>query len=401
MTTRKYTLDDIFAEDLIKAPALPTAAGSEDSRVRQGFEEINRFVSEHGRPPSETTADGGRVSTTERMLAIRLRRYRDDPELVARLTPFDAWRLLVPDAKPSASKPSAPTSLDEIFDSDDGILSSEADDIFNLRFVGSGKELVDFAAERRKCEDFHLYAPILEACAADIESGRRQTRRFAGEQAIEQGDFFILNGIIVYVAEVKKDEIRYGRKDARLTCIFDNGTESDMLRRSLARQLYDDGNGRRVTNPEAGPLFGEDVTPQDVRRGCVYVAVSLSKDPVIAQMENLYKVGVTSGKPERRVRRAEFDPTFLMAPARLLKTYTIYNADPGKVESILHAFFADVCMAVEVKDRFGKAIKPREWFVVPLEMVDAAVKRMLDGTIGEYRYDMISQAIVRWDGPSA
>lgn len=168
-----------------------------------------------------------------------------------------------------------------------------------------------------------------------------------------------------------------------------------MLRRSLARQLYNDKDGRRISNPEAGPLFGTAVTENDVRKGCVYIASSMSSDPVITGIRNLYKVGVTTGKAERRIKRAPFDPTFLMAPAKLLKTYTIYNADPTRVESILHAFFAEVCMAVEINDRFGKAIKPREWFVVPLDMIDLAIQRMLDGSIGEYRYDMIDQKVVK------
>ena len=396
--TRKRTLDDILADDdLIEVPKPSVKASPEDARIRQDFEEICRFVDEHGRMPGQPDGDGSgrRPSTTERSLAIRLKAYRANRALKEKLAPFDRHRLLEERPAEDEGALPPPKSIDDILARDDGILSDDADDIFNLRFVEKGKELFDFAAERVPCADFHLYKPLFDAVAADIQSGRRTTRRFANEQDIEKGDFFILNGVLVYVADVRDDHIRYGRRDARLTCVFDNGTESDMLLRSLARALYGDKNGRRVSNPEAGPLFGQAVTEKDVRRGCVYVAASLSKNPQISAMRNLYKVGVTNGSPEMRIKRAEFDPTFLMAPARLLKTYTIYNADPVQVEAKLHAFFAEVSLGIEVPDRFGRKVKPREWFVLPLEAIDFAIQRMFDGTLSQYRYDRVAQTVVR------
>jgi len=402
VTNSKRTLEDIFGENEIEWKEAKQDAASPGDRLVREFEEIIRFVDDHGREPKEPDAEVGRnVTTTERTLAIRLRKLREKPDLSATLSPHDRYGLLKAPSPGTASLETSPgregprpTSLDEIFAMDDGILSTDADDIFELRYVGGKKAEPDWVADRIKCDDFHLFKPLLDNCQADIESGKRKTLRFANEQEISAGDFFILNGILVYVAELNDPHIRNGRPDARLRCIFDNGTESDMLLRSLASQLYSDRNGRRVSSPEAGPLFGTEVVEGDVRKGYVYIAVSLSKNPQIAGMKNLYKVGVTTGKPERRIRRAEVDPTFLMAPARLLKTYTIYNADPGKVESILHAFFVDVCLDIEIPDRFGRMIRPREWFMVPLEAIEQAVDRLIDGTIGDFRYDPVMQEIV-------
>ena len=40
-----------------------------------------------------------------------------------------------------------------------------------------------------------------------------------------------------------------------------------------------------------------------------------------------------------------------------------------------------------MQDRFGKHVKPREWFLVPLHMIDEAVKAIMDGSVVELRYD--------------
>ncbi len=392
----KRSLDDILADDDL-IPLREEANGSvtSDMRVRQDFEEILRFVDDEGRLPQSPDATRGiSSSTSERRLAIRLAKYRSKPEIVASLAQHDRHGVLQPPAEAAKEKLVSPASLDEILSGDDDILATEHDDIFDLRFVGAKKAEADWIANRVVCENFGAFRPLFDACAAELASGIRKSYRFVNEQDINAGDFFILNGVIVYVAEVNDPHIRYGRKDARLRCIYYNGTESELLLRSLARHLYKDDNGRRISNPEAGPLFSGEIKEGDVRSGCVYIAVSLSTDPAIRSMKNLHKLGVTTGKPERRVARANLDPTFLMAPARLVKSYTIYNADPAKIERILHSLLAPVSLAIDVRDRFGTPIKPREWFLVPLGALDEAIKRLMEGSIAAYRYDEIQQAVV-------
>jgi hypothetical protein len=224
---------------------------------------------------------------------------------------------------------------------------------------------------------------------------------------------------MLYVAEVNEPHIRSGKANARLRLIFDNGTESDNLLRSLAAELYKDGpagRGQRVTTPEAGPLFQADAglsaeqraavsaspaspvtaSSADIHTGQIYVVRSLSPDPEIRKLDGfLFKIGFTTGDVEGRMGAAKDDPTFLLTPVHPVKTYAVYNLNTVKMEALLHKFFAGARLNIEIKDRFGKFRRPREWFLVPIEIVDEAIKRLIDGSIVNYQYDQDSGRVVR------
>lgn len=393
----KRSLDDILADDdLISVPEETQAASTVDTRVRQEFEEILVFIDANGRRPLVPDAVRGiTASTTERRLAIRLGKYLSKPDLIASLKPFDRHGVLSPSKPTMEPGAISPKSVDEILSLDDGVLSSEHDDIFELRFVGGKRAEADWIANRTPCPDFANFKPLFDACAAELASGSRKALRFVNEQDINAGDWFILNGVIVYVAEVNDPHVRYGRKDARLRCIYDNGTESELLLRSLARHLYKDESGRRISTPQAGPLFGSSVQEGDVRSGCIYIALYRGSNPAIRGLKNLHKIGVTTGKAERRIARASQDPTFLMAPAELLKTFTLFNSDAVRVERILHNFFGAVALKIDVTDRFSREVQPREWFLVPVSVIDEAVRLLMAGTLGDYQFDAVEQAIRR------
>jgi hypothetical protein len=179
-----------------------------------------------------------------------------------------------------------------------------------------------------------------------------------------------------------------GRTDARLRVIFDNGTESNMLMRSLQRALHKDEAGRRITDPIAGPLFTHDNAEGDEASGTIYVLRSKSDHPLVAANRYvLHKIGVTGGSVERRITNARLDPTFLMADVEIVATYDLYNINRSKLENIIHRIFGPARLHIEVTDRFGQPIIPREWFLVPLFAVDEAVERIKDGTITGYIYD--------------
>jgi len=229
-----------------------------------------------------------------------------------------------------------------------------------------------------------------------INSGQRKAIKFANEQEIAAGEFFILNGIMAYVAEVGETHIRNGKKNARLRLIFDNGMEGDHLLRSLATQLYKDPNGRRVITTGAGPLFDQRPGEGDTHTGMIYIVKSLSDDPEIRKLDGmLHKIGFTSGTMEVRIQNAKDDPTFLMAPVRPVATYTLYNINKVKLEHLLHNFFAEACMDIEITDRFGKKVKPREWFCVPQEIIAEAISRLQDGTIVDYQYDINTASLLK------
>jgi hypothetical protein len=206
---------------------------------------------------------------------------------------------------------------------------------------------------------------------------------------ITEGQFFILGGQIAYVADVGETfRAPNGETDARLRVIYSNGTESNLLRRSLQRALYKDEAGRRITEPAAGPLFAEDSGDEDQASGTIYVLRSKSDHPlVVANREVLHKIGVTGGDVSRRIGAAKLDPTFLMADVEIVATYNLFNVNRARLENVIHCIFDPARLDIEIKDRFGNPVIPREWFLVPLFVIDEAVSKIKDGTITDFVYD--------------
>lgn len=157
-------------------------------------------------------------------------------------------------------------------------------DINRLRHVRSAEEkrAAEEIARRDKCHDFEKFKPLFEQVKQDLASGTRVTRPFELKAEIRPGAFFIVGGLISYVAEM--DDIftnAQGRTDARLRVIFDNGTESGMLMRSLQRQLHEDDAGRRITDPSPGPLFADRPEDGEAETGTIYVLRSKSNHPFV------------------------------------------------------------------------------------------------------------------------
>jgi len=228
----------------------------------------------------------------------------------------------------------------------------------------------------------------------ELDSGVRTTRPFVKDAGllkadITEGQFFILGGQTAYVAEVGNAfKAPNGELDARLRLIYSNGTESNLLRRSLQRALYKDDAGRRITEPAAGPLFASENDDDDQASGTIYVLRSKSDHPLVtANREVLHKIGVTGGDVVRRIANAKLDPTFLMADVEVVATYTLFNINRTKLERVIHRVFGPARIDIEIKDRFGNPVIPREWFLVPRFVVDDVVERIKDGTITGYVYD--------------
>ena len=243
---------------------------------------------------------------------------------------------------------------------------------------------------------------------ADIGSGARITqpiRKDAGflKTDIRAGEFFILSGQIAYVAEVGEPfKAPNGESDARLRVIYSNGTESNLLLRSLQRALYKDETSRRVSEPSAGPLFAGESDDSDLASGTIYVLRSKSDHPTVAtNREVLHKIGVTGGDVARRIANAKLDATFLLADVEIVATYTLYNINRTKLENLIHRIFAPAQLDIEIKDRFGNPVIPREWFLVPVFVIDDAVEKIRDGTITHYIYDPNAARLVRRDSHSA
>ena len=362
-----------------------------EERIIAGFEDIQRFVEEHGHAPRH----GEDRDIFERMYAVRLDRLRNLAECRNLLEPLDHQGLL--EAGEAPALPDAEDIDDEALLAELGV-EAETADITELKHVRSTaeKRAAEEIANRTVCEDFDRFKPLFEQVSKELKSGIRRTRRFQTMAEIKKGEVFIVGGQIAYVAEVGDEFMtEYERRDSRLRVIYDNGTESDVLLRSLQRALHRDEAGRRITEPAAGPLFSGEAEDDDLASGTVYVLRSKSDHPVVAESRDvLHKIGVTGGSVEKRIANASKDPTFLLAEVEVVATYELYNINRSRLENIIHRVFEPAKLDIEIKDRFGNPVIPREWFLVPLFVVDEVIEKIKDGTIGDYVYDVKNATMV-------
>lgn len=381
---------ELSGEDLLDAldVELDTPEESQytprQERILAGFEDVLRFRETNGRPPSH----GQHLDIFERLYATRLDQLRKLPDDdLALLRPLDRFGLLeqpIDDGERADA-----LSAEELLAA---LSSDEPDDISKLvhvQPVEARRDSPDYVAERVKCADFDLYRPLFDAAEADLATGRRVAKRFEKDASIEAGDFFIVNGQMVYVAHVGEPfKAPNGGMNARLRAIYANGTESNLLLWSLQRALFKDENSRRLTQPDLGPLFEDKMEQDDLPSGTIYVVRSLSKWPEVAKFgDSLLKIGVTGGSVEKRVSDAANDPTFLFAPVEIVATWQLANIHRFKLEKTLHRVFGAAQLQVAVPGLLSRKVEPREWFIVALPVIDEVIRRIKDETIIDYLYD--------------
>lgn len=386
------------------SPVKTASRTAREERLIAGFEDILRFYQTNGRAPQH----GEGRDIFERLYAVRLDRLRQLPEALSLLAEFDSVGLL----SDSAQWVDVDSMDEDALLAELGIdaPSDDPTDITILRHVRSTaqKREVGDVAERMRCPDFAQFQPLFEQAGRELQAGLRIAKRFAQDTSIEVGNFFIVGGQVAYVAEVGVEFIApNGKPDARLRVIYDNGTESNLLRLSLQCALYKDETGRRLTDVDFGPLFadqdnvhamqnhtdqskdlGEGLTDDDIASGTIYVLRSQSDHPFVAEhREVIHKIGVTGGKVEARIASAEKDATYLLADVEVVATYQLHNINRTKLEGLFHRIFSQAQLDLTIEDRFGNPVKPREWFLVPLHVIDEAVQRIKDGSITNVVYD--------------
>lgn len=393
MVKPQFTEEDdaLLAELGIEVEAKKVAARTpREERIIAGFEEIERFVDEYGRPP----AHGEGNDIFERLYAVRLDKIRGSAECREVLQALDSKGLL--EGEPVLTDDMPEDMDDEALLAELGVEAESETDITKLRHVRTRAEIkaAEEIAQRTPCTDFEEFKHLFIKVQDDLNEGIRKTKRFRKEAGfakadIKQGHFIIVDGQTAYIVKIG-DTIKApnGEDDARLRVVYSNGTESDILLRSLIRAMYKDESSRLISEPNAGPLFSDEAGEEDIESGTIYVLRSNSDDPYIKENRDvIHKIGVTGGDVKKRFGNAKNDPTFLMAHVEVVASYKLSNINCVKLEKLIHRFFKSAKLDIEIKDRFGKPITPREWFLVPLFVIDEAVEKIKDGSMVDFFYD--------------
>jgi hypothetical protein len=404
-------LDEIFSNDplgLLIVKPKKSGARTADERLLASFQEINDFVANNNKEPEPNPSN-----ISEYQLYSRLKSLRENTVKVEQLKPHDIYNLLpeieisqANEPKQEYLKPKEINSLDDILGDDSlDILGGDDEGLFEFKHTPKDYERAqaDFIARRKPCKDFDKYKPLLASVQKDLAEGKRKLIDFKQDNLQEKA-FYVHNGVLFYLEEInisqkehyKKDGTRV-REDGRTRCIFENGTESNMLKRSVEKILY--ANGRVVTEniDKVNEGFIESfssITDEDEEAGYIYVLKSKSTDTRITAIPNLHKVGYSKIDVEDRIKNAEKEPTYLMAPVRIKGAWKCYNMNPQKLEQLLHNFFGNSCLEIDVFDEKGKIHRPREWFIAPFEVIEQSIELIINGKIIKYRYDAENGVIV-------
>jgi len=393
---RDKLLKEIFENDplgLLAVKPTNSQGRNEDERLVASFQEINLFYEQNNREP----ALGGGIQ--EHQLYSRLKSIRENPFKVENLKNYDSHGLLAYTEKKI-------TSLDDVLNDDIlGILGDDDTGLFDLKHVSNLKEResTDFVARRKPCRDFHKYESKFKLVQSDLKEGKRKMVDFRQDN-LRENAYYIHNGILFLVEKIniskkehyKPDGTRV-REDGRTRCIFENGTESNMLKRSVEKILY--SNGSVITENEdfVKEEFLEkfsNVNEEDEEAGLIYILRSKSDKQEIKEINNLFKIGFSKGSVEQRIRNASKEPTYLMADVKMVMIYKCYNMNPHKLEQLVHGFFGKSCLNIDVFDTKGNRHTPREWFIAPLHVIEQAIHYIIAGTIIKYKYDEVNEEVV-------
>ena len=395
----KKTLDDIFSDDdfgLLDSKPKTSNVKNEDDRLIDSFEEINSFIDKNAREPSAS-------SMSEYNLLASLRHFREDETSKKILKPFDRHNLL---GYVEMDKP----TIDDIFNDDDlGLLEEDSDlDIFKFNHTPKPEDRAktDFVAQRKplKEKEFEKYEKMFQQVHQEIRDGKRQIKNFDNiEKNLHIGHFYMISGVLLYLesANLNKElwEQKSGnrvRVEGRTRTIFENGTYSNMLYRSLGKQIQKDG--KLITNiddkVEHGLFVDANlVDEEDIQTGWIYVLKSKSVNPNISNIKDLYKIGYSSTSVDERIKKAKNEATYLFSDVKKVATYKVYNRNADKLESLLHRFFAQACLNVDLFDTKGQRITPREWFVVPFDVIEEVIHLILNESIVNYEYDAVNKKV--------
>lgn len=400
MGKKKLTIDDIFDDDdfgLLDSKVKTSTVKTDEDRLIDSFEEINLFIDKNDREPSKS-------SMSEYGLLAKLKNFRENEKQKIILKPYDRHNLL---GHVEMDK----QSIDDILNEDDdlGLLDADNDlDIFKFKHTPKPEDRAesDFVAQRKSMKEkyFEKYEQMFLQVHKEIKEGKRKIKPFTNiEKNLHVGDFYLMNGIMLYLesANLKQEEWEQKsgnrvRVEGRTRTVFENGTYSNMLYRSLGKQIQKDG--KLITNTYdkiEQDLFVNSglVKEEDVQSGWIYVLKTKSTKKELTDINDLYKIGFASNSVDDRIKNAKNEATYLFADVKKISTYKVYNRNADKLESLLHRFFANACLDIDLINEKGQRLNPREWFVVPFEVIEETIQLILNENIVNYEYDTETKKI--------
>jgi len=394
--SKKKTLEDIFNDDefgILDSKPINSNIKTEDERLIESFQEINAFFEKNNREPEA-------ANVTEFKLLSRLKALRKDAKKVEILRPYDSHNLL-------NTKEEVKSVADILNDDDLGILGTdETLSIFKLKNVPSYTERAesDFTARRKamKDKDFLPYETQFKKVHIELREGKRKLKEFKDvEQNLNSGNYYVLDGVLLFLENDGIEKRQLGdssRNDGRTTIIFENGTKSNMYYRSLSKSLYNNGSTVSDTDKESETELFKNaniVKEEDSETGWIYILKSKSTNKDISSIKDLYKIGYSTVPIIERIKNASKEPTYLMADVAIEASYKTYNINAQKFELLIHRFFSEVCLNIDINDDKGRRITPREWFAVPLPVIDKAISLILSGEIVKYKYDSVQMSLIK------
>lgn len=393
------SLDDIFNDDdfgLLESQQKQSFVRTDEDRLIDSFEEINLFYEKNNREPSTT-------SMSEYTLSARLKGFRANEQNKSILKAFDRFNLL-------GEVELKLETLDDILSDDDlGLLDDEGDaSIFEFKYTPKEgtRASADYIAQRKSISerDFQKYELMFKQVHKELKEGKRKLLNFTNaEDNLIEGNFYLVDGLLCYLEVSKAEKVVKENKsgdrirlEGRTVTIFENGTISNMLFRSLGKAIQK--NGKIVTNTDEG-IYNQlqenfnSVQEEDVPSGWIYVLKSKSENPEIKSLENLYKIGLSKNPVQERIKNASKEATYLFADVEIIDSRACFNVNIQKLEGLIHRFFAEACLDIDLYDKSGNRYIPREWFVVPLHVIDEVIQLLLNGNIVNYKYDILTKEI--------
>ncbi len=392
---RDKKLQEIFENDplgLLNIKPSNSPAQNEDGRLVASFVAINDFFEKNNREPEQ----GGGIQ--EHQLYSRLKSIRENPVKIEMLLKYDTYGLLNYQQKEI-------NSLDDILNDDTlGLLGDDSEGLFDLKHITKqdDRASADFVARRKPCKDFDKYESLFKEVQKDLSNGKRKLIEFKLGN-LREGAFYVHNGILFLIEKIeltqkehyKEDGTRV-REDGRTRCIFENGTESNMLKRSVEKILYANGQVVSENADKVNESFLEkfgNITDEDQEAGFIYILKSKSEKKEIREIHHLYKIGYSKTTVEDRIKNAFQEPTYLMSDVRIVMAYKCYNMNPQKLEQLLHNFFGNSCLNIDIFDKNGNRHTPREWFIAPLDIIEQVIQFIISGEIVKYKYDSVNEEI--------